>query len=177
MADLLNIPQPNDKKLPKPDWIRVKAPQSEGYKDTRDLMRATQMAAKYFFLLPAATKREIVVNRAHRGYVPFAQTTLGRAYAADLKESFNVAFPFNADDPDVIAQKPLIGVNQWPAGDPLLDAFAEDLRLVASTLGGNFTDLTSRNASGAIAKRRPPSSSSSAGATWSATRVKPRSAQ
>ena len=26
MADLLNIPHAFDKKLPKPDWIRVKAP-------------------------------------------------------------------------------------------------------------------------------------------------------
>lgn len=39
MAEMLNIPQVEDKKLPKPDWIRVKAPVSQGYKDTRDLMR------------------------------------------------------------------------------------------------------------------------------------------
>ena len=43
MADLLNIPQANDKKLPKPDWIRVKAPQSQGFKDTRDLMRSSKL--------------------------------------------------------------------------------------------------------------------------------------
>jgi lipoic acid synthetase len=43
MADLLNIPQPNDQKLPKPDWIRVRAPQSEGYKSTRDLMRTQKL--------------------------------------------------------------------------------------------------------------------------------------
>ncbi len=43
MADLLNIPQANDKKLPKPDWIRVKAPQSEGYFSTRDLMRKNKL--------------------------------------------------------------------------------------------------------------------------------------
>ena len=43
MADTLHIPQANDKKLPKPDWIRVKAPQSEGYKSTRDLMRVNNL--------------------------------------------------------------------------------------------------------------------------------------
>ena len=43
MADMLNIPQTTDKKLPKPDWIRVRAPQSEGYKETRDLMRANKL--------------------------------------------------------------------------------------------------------------------------------------
>ncbi len=39
MADLLDIPQPADKKLPKPDWLRVRAPVSQGYKDTHALMR------------------------------------------------------------------------------------------------------------------------------------------
>ena len=43
MADLLNIPHSPDKKLPKPDWIRVKAPQSEGYMNTRDLMRKNKL--------------------------------------------------------------------------------------------------------------------------------------
>ncbi len=43
MADTLHIPQPADKKLPKPDWIRVKAPQSEGYTSTRDLMRKNKL--------------------------------------------------------------------------------------------------------------------------------------
>lgn len=43
MADLLNIQPMPDTKLPKPDWIRVKAPQSEGYKSTRDLMRANNL--------------------------------------------------------------------------------------------------------------------------------------
>lgn len=43
MADLLNIPQKSDKRLPKPAWIRVRAPLSEGYKNTRDLMRAQKL--------------------------------------------------------------------------------------------------------------------------------------
>jgi len=46
-----------------------------GHAVPRHLVRATHLAAKYFFLLPDATKRSIIVNRAHRGYVPFAQTT------------------------------------------------------------------------------------------------------
>lgn len=43
MAEMLNIPQKGDQKLPKPDWIRVKAPVSQGFKDTRDLMRAQKL--------------------------------------------------------------------------------------------------------------------------------------
>ncbi len=34
-----NLNESKDKKLPKPDWIRVKAPASKGYQHTRDLMR------------------------------------------------------------------------------------------------------------------------------------------
>ncbi len=43
MVETLNIPRNSDKKLPKPDWIRVKAPTSQGFKDTRDLMRANKL--------------------------------------------------------------------------------------------------------------------------------------
>jgi isopenicillin N synthase-like dioxygenase len=106
-----------------------------GHNLSRDLLRAVLMAAKYFFALPDARKRAIQVNRAHRGYVPFAQTTLGRAYKADLKESFNVAFPFAADDPEVTAGKPLIGVNQWLAGEPAWRGVVEDYYAAVFELG------------------------------------------
>lgn len=43
MADFLNIPQLNNKKLPKPDWLRVRAPVSQGYKDTYALMRENKL--------------------------------------------------------------------------------------------------------------------------------------
>ena len=43
VAELLNINEKNTKKLPKPDWIRVKAPQSEGFMNTRDLMRKQKL--------------------------------------------------------------------------------------------------------------------------------------
>ncbi|MFO1080386.1 MAG: 2-oxoglutarate and iron-dependent oxygenase domain-containing protein [Reyranellaceae bacterium] len=97
-----------------------------GHNVPRDLLRALLMGAKYFFAQPEAHKRQIQVNAAHRGYVPFAQTTLGRAYKPDLKESLNFAFPFRADDPYVQEGRPLIGLNQWPAGEPELRAIAED---------------------------------------------------
>lgn len=43
MAELLNIRKAQGTKLPKPDWIRVRAPQSEGYMNTRDLMRKNRL--------------------------------------------------------------------------------------------------------------------------------------
>ncbi len=36
-------PENSPRKLTKPEWIRVKAPQSEGYKSTRGLMRANKL--------------------------------------------------------------------------------------------------------------------------------------
>lgn len=39
MADIVNLQEKHDKKLSKPDWIRVKAPVSKGYHETKDLMR------------------------------------------------------------------------------------------------------------------------------------------
>ena len=97
-----------------------------GHNVPLDLMRAMLMGAKYFFSLPGERKRAIKVNNAHRGYVPFAQTTLGRAYKPDLKESLNFAFPFKPGDPYLEGGKPLIGLNQWPADEPVLQRIAED---------------------------------------------------
>ena len=82
-----------------------------------ELLDAVQVASKYFFSLPESLKRSILVNEAHRGYVPFAQTTQPGRKFADLKESFNFAFPFTAGDPLVSEGKTLIGLNQWPEGE------------------------------------------------------------
>lgn len=43
MAEVHNLQEKNDKKLPRPGWIKVKAPVSEGYKSTRDLMRRQKL--------------------------------------------------------------------------------------------------------------------------------------
>lgn len=97
-----------------------------GHNVPRDLVRATLLAAKYFFALPDATKRGIVVNAAHRGYVPFAQTTQPGRKHPDLKESFNFAYPFSRQDLEDLAGRVLIGSNQWPAGEEVWRAVLED---------------------------------------------------
>jgi lipoic acid synthetase len=43
MSNVLPIHDVTDKKLPKPDWIRVKAPVSKEYQNTRDLMRRSKL--------------------------------------------------------------------------------------------------------------------------------------
>lgn len=97
-----------------------------GHNVPRDLVRAMLLAAKYFFLLPEATKRAILINSAHRGYVPFAQTTQPGRKRPDLKESFNFAYPFTPQDLDELAGRALIGQNQWPAGESVWRTVLED---------------------------------------------------
>jgi isopenicillin N synthase-like dioxygenase len=70
-------------------------------------------AARRFFEQPLATRLEIKVNRHNRGYVPMHQTVY-EGNLPDLKESFNLGLPLPPDDPDVVAGKPLHGVNVWP---------------------------------------------------------------
>ncbi len=91
-----------------------------GHNVTPELMDATFVAAKYFFDLPDAAKRAITVTpaSAHRGYMPFAQTKQPGVKRADLKESFNFAYPFTPGHPALASGCPLIGINQWPAGEP-----------------------------------------------------------
>lgn len=90
----------------------------KGHEVSPQLLDAVQLASKYFFSFSDVRKRSVLVNQAHRGYVPFAQTTQPGRSIADLKESFNFAFPFAEDDPLVLAGKTLIGLNQWPEGEP-----------------------------------------------------------
>lgn len=86
---------------------------------TRDLMDAIYLAAKYFFALPEEAKQAIRVNSgsAHRGYLPFAQTLQPGKKIADLKESFNYAFPFTPGHPAMGQGHKLVGLNQWPEGE------------------------------------------------------------
>ena len=111
-----------------------------GHAVPRDLVRATHLAAKYFFLLPDATKREIVVNRAHRGYVPFAQTTQPGRRHPDLKESFNFAYPFSEADLKELGERSLVGTNQWPAGEAAWRSVVEDYYAAVFELGQSILE-------------------------------------
>lgn len=87
-----------------------------GHNASAALMNRTLDAAREFFAFPEPSRAAIKVNAAHRGYVPYAESTLDRKFAVDLKHSFNYAWPFQPDDPEIRAGLPLCGFNQWPAG-------------------------------------------------------------
>jgi len=97
-----------------------------GHQVSRDLMDATYLAAKYFFELPLERKQAIAVRTgsAHRGYMPMAQT-IQSGRRADLKESFNFAYPFTPDHPAMASGHELIGLNQWPADEPVWRSVVE----------------------------------------------------
>lgn len=91
-----------------------------GHNVSPTLMDATFVAAKYFFNLSDGVKQRIAVTpaTAHRGYLPFAQTKQPGVKRADLKESFNYAYPFTPNHPALASDCRLIGLNQWPTGEP-----------------------------------------------------------
>ena len=80
--------------------------------------RIAQLSALYqqFFALPMAEKMaiDITKTRHHRGYGSFGTEQLDPKRPADFKETFDMGRNLAADHPDVIAQKPLHGTNQYP---------------------------------------------------------------
>lgn len=85
-------------------------------------LRALSVA---FHALPQDAKQRIVMNGAHRGYMPFSTSTIvtssvARVVKPNQSESLMVMHELAPDDPDVLAGRPLQGPNQWPAELPAL---------------------------------------------------------
>jgi len=76
--------------------------------------------ARAFFALPEAEK--MAISLAHsphfRGYLPIGGFGESTERAGDLLEAFQLMPELPADDPDVLAGKPLHGENLWPESVP-----------------------------------------------------------
>jgi isopenicillin N synthase-like dioxygenase len=81
-------------------------------------------AARRFFAQPLEQRMAVRVDRHNRGYVPLHQTVYP-GNRPDLKESFNLGLTLPPDDPDLLAGKPLHGINQWPGELPGFRAAVE----------------------------------------------------
>jgi isopenicillin N synthase-like dioxygenase len=79
-------------------------------------------AAKTFFAYPAETKRQVAVNKRHRGWHALGGALMYEATKPDLKEFFSIGLELPEDDPSVMAGEALRGPNQWPAFMPELEA-------------------------------------------------------
>ncbi len=67
-----------------------------------------------FFDLPAEQKRQVAVNKTHRGWHEIGGALMYQAKKPDYKEFFGIGLELPADDPDVLAGQALRGPNNWP---------------------------------------------------------------
>jgi isopenicillin N synthase-like dioxygenase len=94
-------------------------------------------AARRFHALPLAEKLKLKLNENNIGYLPLSASVQGaptvhKATRPNLNESFFVSHDRGPDHPDVVANKPLRGRNQWPQGLPGL---REDMMAYFDALG------------------------------------------
>lgn len=112
------------------------------------LIEAQFAAARTFFALPPARKREAASGAAHAnlGYQALASQALDDGSPADFKEGFQIGFDPGPEHPYVKAGSPFHGDNRWPRGLPgfreqceayyaaMMDLSARLLQLIALSL-------------------------------------------
>jgi isopenicillin N synthase-like dioxygenase len=81
--------------------------------------------ANRFFALPLERKESVAVDQRHRGFLSVGGAKMSDRAKPDLKESFLFGIDLPLDDPDVVAGKPLMGPNRWPADMPELSVAVE----------------------------------------------------
>ena len=79
-----------------------------------DLIDQAFAVAKDFFALPVEAKETVAVDTTQRGWMATGMSRLQGAKTHDLKEVFFWGTEVAADDPDLLAGKPLVAMNRWP---------------------------------------------------------------
>ncbi|MEZ5854469.1 MAG: 2-oxoglutarate and iron-dependent oxygenase domain-containing protein [Hyphomicrobiaceae bacterium] len=74
--------------------------------------------AQGFFRQPVEKKREVAINKRHRGFNALGDALMYEATKPDYKEFYTIGLELPEDDPDVAAGEPLRGPNNWPAERP-----------------------------------------------------------
>lgn len=85
-----------------------------GHGIPEDLMARAFAATRGFFALPSADKTSVAVDTNQRGWMAEGMATMEGAATHDLKEIFFWGREIAADDPDLLAGKPLVARNRWP---------------------------------------------------------------
>lgn len=80
-------------------------------------------AAADVFALPDQEKLALKVGELNLGFLPtgaqvIRTSTINHNTKPNLNESFYISRDYAADDPDILAGKPFIGLNRWPPGLP-----------------------------------------------------------
>lgn len=85
-----------------------------------DVIATAANAAIRFFEQPAQHKEQITVDQHNRGFMTIGASKMRGAVTYDLKEVFFWGSQLETGDPDVLAGKPLMSINQWPPAMPAL---------------------------------------------------------
>ncbi len=81
----------------------------------QELLDQAFAVSRDFFELHSDHKRSVAVDTQQRGWMAQGMSRLAGAATHDLKEVFFWGAETDANDPDVLAGKPLVAVNQWPS--------------------------------------------------------------
>src|SRR5688572_1396438 len=89
----------------------------------QQLVEDTFAVAQRFFARPEADKLALKVGKYNIGYLPFGaqvvrHSPVNRNTKANFSESFYITRDRAADHPDVVNNKPLVGLNRWPPDMP-----------------------------------------------------------
>jgi isopenicillin N synthase-like dioxygenase len=97
--------------------------------------------AARFFAWPLEHKQETAVDRLHRGFLSVGGAKMSDKAKPDLKESFLFGIDLPPDDPDVIAGKPLMGPNRWPADLPEMRVIVDRYTAAVRACGNQILRL------------------------------------
>ncbi|RJX83282.1 isopenicillin N synthase family oxygenase [Pseudomonas sp. LS-2] len=104
----------------------------------QNVIDTAMAAAKTFFAHPAEVKRQVAVNKRHRGWHALGGALMYEATKPDYKEFFSIGLELPEDDPCVVAGEALRGPNQWPDFMPelrvALDAYYEEIGMAGADL-------------------------------------------
>jgi len=95
-------------------------------------------AAKTFFAYPVETKRQVAVNKRHRGWHALGGALMYEATRPDHKEFFSIGLELPEDDANVLAGEALRGPNQWPAFMPELQKALDDYYAAIAVAGADL---------------------------------------
>jgi isopenicillin N synthase-like dioxygenase len=89
------------------------------------LIERTLIAVEEFFALPLEHKLALSAHSDFTGYIPVSGSRLRNSYVGsnpepDLTETMNYMRDVAEDNPHVLAGRPMMGPNKWPATQPWL---------------------------------------------------------
>ena len=79
-----------------------------------ELLRQVFAQSVRFHAEPLKSKTALAINAFHRGYIGASTYRLNEALAPNFSESLVIMHELRTGHPDLLAERPLQGPNQWP---------------------------------------------------------------